>query len=83
MSCRENGKFSQQKVKIWIENLSNVLLDPEACNIFKSYLSKNNFGDGELLVDFSEMCDRFLIKLRERHQDTPNLRKEKLDLEAR
>lgn len=82
MSCREKGNVSPENVKRWTEKLSNVLLSSTARNRFKSYLTDREFKEGQSLVEFWEMCDRFLIKAHERHQDTHRWRKENLELEA-
>jgi len=80
LSCREKGNVSPENVKRWTEKVSYVLQSSTARNRFKSFLTE--FKEGQLLVEFWEMCDRFLIKARERHQDTHKWKKENLELEA-
>lgn len=81
LSCREKGNVSPENVKRWTEKLLNVLLSSTARNRFKSYLTDREFKEGQSLVEFWEMCDRFLMA-HERHQDTHRWRKENLELEA-
>lgn len=81
LSCTEKGNVSPENVKRWTEKLPNVLQSSTARNKFKSYLTDREFEDGQSLVEFWEMCDRFL-KAHQRHHDTHRSRKENLDLEA-
>lgn len=82
MSCKEKGNVSPENVKRWTEKLSNVLVSSTARNKFKSYLTDGEFEEGQSLVEFWEMCGRFLIKAHEPHHDTHRWRNEKLELEA-
>jgi len=66
LSCGEKGNVSPENVKRWTEKLSNVLLSSTARNRFKSYLIDRDFVDGQSLVEFWEMCCRFLTKAHER-----------------
>jgi hypothetical protein len=66
LSCGEKGNVSPENVKRWIKELSNVLLSSTARNKFKSYLIDRGFEEGQSLVEFWEMCGRFLTKAHER-----------------
>lgn len=82
MSCREGGNVSPENVKRWTEKLSNVLLSSTARNRFKSYLTDREFEEGQSLVEFWELCGRFLIKADEGHHHTHRWKKEKLELDT-
>jgi hypothetical protein len=82
LSCGETGNVSPENVKRWTEKLSNVLLSSTARNRFKSYLTDRELDEGLSLVEFWEMCGRFLIKADEGHHHTPRWRKENLELDT-
>jgi hypothetical protein len=82
LSHSEKGNVSLDDVKEWTKNLSKVLQNSRGRDEFKSFLTDKKFTEGQSLVEFWEMCDRFLIKAREQHQDTHRWKKENLELEA-
>jgi hypothetical protein len=81
LSCTEKGNVSPENVKRLTAKLSNVLTRTTARNRFKTYLIDREFEEGQSLVEFWEMCDRFLEKVNEGHHST-HRRKENLELDA-
>jgi hypothetical protein len=81
LRCTEEGNVSPENVKRWTAKPLNVLQSTTARNRFKSYLTDNDLEEGQSLVEFWEMCDRFLNKVNEGHHNT-HRRKENLELDA-
>jgi hypothetical protein len=61
LSFVEGGNISPENIRIWTENLSNVLLSSTARHGFNSYLISRELENGQTLLKFWEMCDIFLI----------------------
>jgi hypothetical protein len=78
----EGENSSPENVRRWTEKLSNVLLSSTARHEFNNYLISRELENGQTLLKFWEMCDRFLIKAEERHHHTQGWRQKNLELEA-
>jgi hypothetical protein len=82
LSFVEGGNSSPENVRRWTEKLSNVLLSSTARHGFNNYLKSRELENGQTLLKFWEMCDKFLIKAEERNHHTQGWRQKNLELKA-
>ncbi|XP_033609059.1 uncharacterized protein LOC111868798 isoform X1 [Cryptotermes secundus] len=65
------GNSSPENVRRWTENLSNVLGSPTARLRFRNYLILRELENEQALLEFWEICSRFLLDASTRAADNP------------